>query len=148
MSYGTAANVKQVSYLITAEVTAGRLADPDLTSAGDVFAQPVIDAALTGLGAPFTTVPSIVKMIWSLLSAAHIFRDRLSHRDDAEGLAGGLEKRATGLLDQLRAGTLSMSGISTVPLLMISDPEADWPATATIVGDPLDWEMPTEVRES
>ena len=91
MSYGTAANVKQVSYLITAEVAASpqRLTDAEITSAGDVFAQPVIDAALTGLGAPFTVVPSIVVMVWSLLTAAHIFRDRLSHRDDADGLAGG-----------------------------------------------------------
>lgn len=147
MSYGTLENVEAVSYLIAAEVTAGRLADLDVTGAGDTFAQPVIDAALNGLGAPFASPPSIVVMIWSLLTAAHIFRDRLSHRDDADGLAGGLEKRATDLLDQLRSGALSMAGIATVPLLVISDPTLDLPATAVVVGGPLDWMMPTEVRE-
>jgi len=147
MSYGTAANVKLISYKITKEVTDGRLSDADITSAGDTFAQPVIDSALNGLGAPFTTVPSIVVMIWSLLTAAHVFRDRLSHRDDTEGVAGGLEKRATELLDQLRNGTLSMSGITSVPLIVVSDPTLDRPETEIIVGDPIDWQMPTEVRE-
>jgi hypothetical protein len=143
MSYGTAANVRSVSYLITTAL----IADADVLSVGDTFAQPEVDAALTGLGAPFTTVPSIVVMVWSLLAAAHIYRDRLSHRDDAEGAAGGLRKQAADILEQLRKGTLSMSGITSVPLLVISDPTLDMPETAVIVGDPLDWLMPTETRE-
>lgn len=148
MSYGTSANVQAVSYLITNAVNDLLITETNITDAGDLFAQPVIDASLYGRGAPFTTAPSIITMIWSLLTAAHIFRDRLSHNDDAEGLAGGLEKKAMDLLKDIQEGTLQASGVTALDLMTISDPTDDRPATEVFTGTALDWQDRTETRES
>jgi len=148
MAYTTAAKVKQLSYLITDLVTNAKLTDQQILDISTAFSVPEIDAALYGYGAPFTTAPAVVVAVDSLLTAAYIFEDRLSHRDEASGWAKAKRDKAAELLEAIRSGDLSAAGITAQSFIVMSDPEADRPKTEYFTGDDTDWGRDAETRET
>ena len=148
MSYTTAAKVKQLSYLITDLVTGTIMTNQQIEDVSTAMSVPEIDAALYGYGAPFTSAPAVVVAIDSLLTAAYIFEDRLSHRDDANGWAKAKREIAADLIERIRSGELAASGITAQSFVVMSDPEADRPKTEYFSGDDTDWGRDAETRES
>ena len=148
MAYCTAAQVKSLSYAIKAEVTRGTIVDADITALAALVADPVIDAALFGRVAPFTTVPTIVQMISALLTVAELYNNYFSHRDDWDSSwAGARKKLAMERLEDLQSGKLQADEITAPAMVAISDPTLDRPETETFTGDETTWEMQSEERE-
>jgi hypothetical protein len=147
MAYTTAAKVKQLSYLIADLVTNAKLTDQQILDISTALSVPEIDAALYGYGAPFSSAPTVVVLVDTLLTGAYIFEDRLSHRDEASGWAKAKRDIAADLLERIRSGELAGSGITTQVFVVLSDPEVERPKTEYFTGDDTEWGRDAETRE-
>lgn len=117
-----------------------------------VHAKPIIDAKLTGRGAPWAalaSVPDLVQAIDAFLIAAAVFDDRAWKIAKGSELATEVREMAMGWLEDIRAGRLTPSGITAGGSFLTSDPDEDRPETEVFTGtDDLDWLARTEERES
>jgi hypothetical protein len=145
VSYCTAAQVRLLYEAITVEA----ISDADILLTSEAFADPVIDGALRGRGAPFTagSVPALVQSISALLTAAVVFDNKFYQTAQESGVSQALRKQAKDLLDDIRKGGLDPGGVSAPALMLTSDPALDRPETEVFTGDELTWESRNESRE-
>jgi len=137
--------VRDLCNLLTTEV----ISDEDLEALGTNFADPEIDAALGGWGAPFgASPPKLIIMISSMLVTAIAFDDRFCQTADESRFASAKRKDARSLIERIRKGELDLGLVADDPLIDVSDSDLETqPAERTFVGDELDWSPPTEIRE-
>jgi hypothetical protein len=138
--------VRSLCHLLTVDI----ITDAELETIAESFADPEIDAALSGFGAPFgyTSPPYLIKMISALLTTAIAFDDRFCQTADESRFAAAKRKDARSLIDRIRKGELSLGLVDDDPLIDVSDSYLeDQPEERVFVGDELDWQAPTELRE-
>ena len=147
MAYCNAAQVRQLAGAITTDV----ISDADIATLADQWANPMIDGALAGMGAPFTTIPSVIADIAALFTAARIFTDKFYQTGDYSQWAEKAREEAWDLLNRIKSGEIVPGGeVSTASVLVAADPSDDRSEYEifTDEGDKeLDWERREEERE-
>ncbi len=142
--YGSAAGVRRQH----ARITSTLISDEGITTIleNDVD-KPIIDTMLYGRITAGATQPEVIKLISNMLGAAAIHEQRLSHTDNESRWAKLKREAAMELLQKVVDGEIQASGISDPVLMVMTDPEADRPATEIYTGSETEWAERTETRE-
>ena len=147
MTYLDPDMVRSLCHLLTVDI----ITDDELETIAESFADPEIDTALSGFGAPFgyTSPPQIIRVISALLTTAIAFDDRFCQTADESRFAAAKRKDARSLIQRIQKGELSLGLVDDDPLIDVSDSDLETrPAEEVFAGDELDWAVPTNTRES
>jgi hypothetical protein len=139
------AMVRELSHDLSVDV----ITDAALESLAVNFADPEIDAALSGFGAPFvyTAPPTMIRIVRALLVTAIAFDDAFSQTADESRFASAKRSEARKMIDRIRKGEISLGLVTSDPGIDVSDSDlTDRPAEEVFVGSELDWEIPAEGR--
>lgn len=140
--YGTPAEVRRLYSGLTSTV----ISDQELEAIG-ADTDTELDAELAGYGAPWTgTAPAIIRRISSMLCCAQAFDDRFWQTAQESGVARMLRERAQQLIQKIKAGEITDTGISQATVLGVTDPEADRAHTEVFTGSEVDWAARAETR--
>jgi hypothetical protein len=124
--------------------------EANVLTLGQQAANPVIDGALSGIGAPFVagSIPALVVRVANLLTTADAFDDCFYSTADESRF--GAKKREAGmkLLSKIQSGELDI-GTSTEDegLLILTDLDGDRGSTEIFSGVDTEWASREETRE-
>lgn len=137
--------------LLCKYLTTDEISDDDLEDIAITFADPEIDAALKGFGAPFgyTNPPLPVRILSALITTAIAFDSVFAQTADESRFASAKRSTAQKMIDRIRAGEIDLGIVEDDPLIDVSESDLEErPAEEVFVGNELDWVRPTEAREA
>lgn len=137
--------VRQFARAITSDV----IDDTAINLVSTNIVNPVIDAELAGLGAPWTDpIPAYIQAAASLMAVGVIFDDVYYQTGQESDWGKRKWDRGMAMLQRVKSGEASVEGVSSPSIVSVSDPAANKAATAVFGGDETDWTARTETKAS